>query len=291
VTGDDMAAFQGAIEDYPDEWLEETRRGELRIMATYRDSLLIKYLVLHDGTVGTSGQTVWFQRGKFRFCAACRETHGQSGRDINRLAGLNAEGRSSATTVLVSSVLRWMKAPVNRQLRVRQKVLGFSDNRQDAALQAGHFNDFVFVSLLRGAILAALESAGAAGLSDATVGRALAQALKFTAANQSRLLEWLADVEIESGQQREDAASDLAAVLAHRFWYDQRRGWRFTFPNLEQLGLVEVRYIGLADFCKTDETFAGDLSILRALPLDVRESAFRILLDAARQGLPSALTR
>jgi hypothetical protein len=285
VTGDDMAAFQGAIEDYPDEWLEETRRGELRLKATYRDSQLIKYVVRPDGTVSTSGQSVWFQRGKFRFCAACREFHGQSGRDINRLAGLTAEGRSSATTVLVSSVLRWMKDPVNRQLRVRQKVLGFSDNRQDAALQAGHFNDFVFVSLLRGAILAALESAGDAGLTDATVGRALTQALKFTAGNQSRLLEWLADVEIESGQQREDAASDLAAVLAHRFWYDQRRGWRFTFPNLEQLGLIEVRYVGLADFCKADEIFAGDLSILRALPVGVRESAFRTVLDAARQGL------
>jgi hypothetical protein len=250
VTGDDMAVFQGAIEDYPDEWLEETRRGELRIKATFRDSQLIKYVVQPDGTLGASGQTVWFQRGKFRFCAACRETHGQSGRDINRLAGLTAEGRSSATTVLVGSVLRWMKDPANRQTRLRQKVLGFSDNRQDAALQAGHFNDFVFVALLRGAILAALETAGATGLTDATVGRALAQALKFTAGNQDRLLEWLADVEIESGQQREDAASDLAAVLAHRFWYDQRRGWRFTFPNLEQLGLIEVRYDGLAHFCK-----------------------------------------
>ena len=38
VTGDDMAAFQGAIDDYPDEWLEETRRGEPRIKSTYRDS-------------------------------------------------------------------------------------------------------------------------------------------------------------------------------------------------------------------------------------------------------------
>ena len=31
----------------------------------------------------------------------------------------------------------------------KRKLLGFTDNRQDAALQAGHFNDFLFVSLLR----------------------------------------------------------------------------------------------------------------------------------------------
>ena len=29
-----------------------------------------------------------------------------------------------------------------------RKLLGFTDNRQDAALQAGHFNDFLFVALL-----------------------------------------------------------------------------------------------------------------------------------------------
>ena len=28
----------------------------------------------------------------------------------------------------------------------RRKLLGFTDNRQDAALQSGHFNDFVFVT-------------------------------------------------------------------------------------------------------------------------------------------------
>ena len=38
----------------------------------------------------------------------------------------------------------------------REKLLSFTDNRQDASLQAGHFNDFVHVSLLRCALYAAL---------------------------------------------------------------------------------------------------------------------------------------
>ena len=38
----------------------------------------------------------------------------------------------------------------------RDKLLSFTDNRQDASLQAGHFNDFVQVSLLRCALHAAL---------------------------------------------------------------------------------------------------------------------------------------
>ncbi len=45
-----------------------------------------------------------------------------------------------------------------------RKVLSFSDNRQDASLQSGHFNDFIEVGLLRGALFAAAAKAGATGL-------------------------------------------------------------------------------------------------------------------------------
>ena len=33
-----------------------------------------------------------------------------------------------------------------------QKLMSFTDNRQDASLQAGHFNDFIQVVHLRSAI-------------------------------------------------------------------------------------------------------------------------------------------
>ena len=37
-----------------------------------------------------------------------------------------------------------------------KKLLSFTDNRQDASLQAGHFNDFVQVGVMRGALYRAL---------------------------------------------------------------------------------------------------------------------------------------
>ena len=51
----------------------------------------------------------------------------------------------------------------------RRKLLGFTDNRQDAALQAGHFNDFVFVTRLRAAILTGLTRAGDEGAVDRSI--------------------------------------------------------------------------------------------------------------------------
>jgi hypothetical protein len=43
---------------------------------------------------------------------------------------------------------------------LKPRRFGFSDNRQDAALQAGHFNDFLQVLLTRAALLSATQKAG-----------------------------------------------------------------------------------------------------------------------------------
>ena len=51
-------------------------------------------------------------------------------------AGLSGEGRSSATTLLVSTALEWMNGSNSGVPEEKRKLLGFTDNRQDAALQA-----------------------------------------------------------------------------------------------------------------------------------------------------------
>src|SRR5690606_33546553 len=121
----------------------------------------------------------WFIPGRFRFCLRCGATHSTSARDRTRLASLSAEGRSSATTVLVSSALRWMHGEESGLPPHTRKLLGFTDNRQDAALQSGHFNDFLFVSLIRAAFLGALDLAGESGLRSAELGAAQQRALGF----------------------------------------------------------------------------------------------------------------
>ena len=176
---DEEFTFQGREEDFPEEWLEETKRGEIRLKAGYRRHRPERRLVLPDGTESATGYSAWFLPGKFRFCPTCSQTHDARGRDGNRLASLSAEGRSSATTVLVSSVLRWFHEPEQFVESEKRKLLGFTDNRQDAALQAGHFNDFIFVSLFRAATLRALEEAGDQGLDPARSGSALQKALGF----------------------------------------------------------------------------------------------------------------
>ena len=186
--------------------------------------------------------------------------------------------------MLVSSALRWMNGAASSVPADRRKLLGFTDNRQDAALQAGHFNDFPFVSLLRAATLAAIRKEGAEGLAEEDFGRRVQQALGFIAANQIRRQEWMLDPEAK-GRGLIDAERTLSRVIAHRVWADQRRGWRFTNPSLEELGLVRAHYVGLDELAADDAAFETGPAALRVATPEQRKEALRVLLDALRRGL------
>ena len=289
--GDEPLDFQGRVQDYPETWTEVTRSGEERLKPSHRALEVQRLLVARDGVVATQGTPIWFLPGKFRHCIRCRETHGAQGKDINRLAGLSAEGRSSATTVLVSGALRWMHGRRMPERPHQRKLLAFTDNRQDAALQAGHFNDFTFVCILRAAIDRALRSSGPSGLEDKNIGSAVAAALGFDREirpgehpPRTHLREWLFDTEI-SPADFELAKQTLRQVLAHRAWHDQRRGWRYTNPNLEELRLLRVEYRDLAAFCRDEKHFVRTPELLRRASPAVREKVFRLLLDHLRKGL------
>jgi hypothetical protein len=186
---DDDFSFTGAPEDYPEEWVEATRNGTLRLRSDRRSYAAQALTVDAAGTIGTTGRRTWFLSGKFRLCPACGDQPAVQAREINKLASLSAEGRSSATTLLVSSALRWMNRNSAALPPERRKLLAFTDNRQDAALQAGHFNDFLFVALLRAATLAAARAAGPGGLSEDEFGGRLQAQLGFIAGNRERRQE------------------------------------------------------------------------------------------------------
>ena len=78
--------------------------------------------------------------GPFRFCLHCGVSYGfRMSTDFGKLATLTSEGRSTATTVLGLTAIRSLRREESLPPRAR-KLLSFTDNRQDASLQAGHFN-------------------------------------------------------------------------------------------------------------------------------------------------------
>ena len=279
--GDPEFTFADRPEDYPESWLEAGPGGQPRLKKYYRDARPRRFDVMPDGRVG-SGTGVWFLPGKFRLCLRCGDTQGGAARDRTRLASLSAEGRSSATTVLVASALRWMHGDGSGLDVHTRKLLGFTDNRQDAALQAGHFNDFLFVSLVRAGFLGALRDADSEGLRSDELGRAEQHALGFDRPDAQIRAEWLLEPTLR-GFNLQEAERTLRQVLAYRVWFDQRRGWRYTNPNLEQLGMVRVDYLGLDELAADDELFAGSHRVLKQAAHAVRKAVYRELLDHMRK--------
>ncbi len=108
------------------------------------------------------GQRAWYFREPFRFCLRCRVSYEQvRGKDFAKLATFASEGRSSAMSIISTSIVRNLREQQNLDEKAR-KLLTFVDNRQDASLQAGHLNDFVQVTQVRGAVYGPPRRSGTA---------------------------------------------------------------------------------------------------------------------------------
>lgn len=265
--------------DLPESWFD-TSRLEPRLKPSYKNAVPEEVLVNAQGKRG-SGEAFWFIPGKFRFCLNCGALHEAHGRDINRLSSLSGEGRSSASTMISLAVLQQLfLAPPPSESNDPRKLLGFTDNRQDAALQAGHFNDFIFLLTIRAGLLGALKINGGA-LDETTLPQQVFNALGFH--TEDARVEYLASPGIK-GPALQDAQSALRFIIAYRLLRDLRRGWRFNNPNLEQLELLRIHYKDLENFCADENNFSTHKA-LRAFTPGERQELCTLLFDAMRSHL------
>lgn len=269
--------FHWSKDDLSPEWLESNGR----VRRDYRDAVPRALHVQPDGLVlkepsqHSNSIRVFFQDHPFLICQSCGEYYTKRDRDFRKLTGLSNEGRSSATTTLCISMLDHAeKAGIKGAAR---KLLSFTDNRQDASLQAGHFNDFVLVSLLRAAIYAALEQHGELRHYDIADKTVASLRLKLSDIAQNPQL----DLDSELARTTWKAFRDL---IEYRIYEDLRRAWRVVHPNLEQCGLLRVEYEGLDSCAKRDDLWVK-IPEMAALSPQERFELLKPLLDFARKKL------
>jgi len=191
-----------------------------------------------------------------------------------KLTKLGSEGRSTSTTITAFSVLNQLRA--GGFIPRDQKVLSFTDNRQDAALQAGHFNDFVQVIQLRSGIRKALEKAPNNTLDYAGLGLAVFDALALPFRDYANRDEKPALATIQ--RRYENALQDF---LFFRALADLRRSWRIVLPNLEQCALLAIGYRDL-DEIAAEENFWSDLPLVASLSHEDRQEFLLTVLDYFR---------
>ena len=85
--------------------------------------------------------------------------------------------------------------------------------------------------------------------------------------------------------QADDTRRALRQVLAYRLYRDLRRGWRITAPNLEQCGLLEIRYQSLEELCMAQDVWANKHPVLAGASPSTRREVAKVLLDFMRRSL------
>jgi superfamily II DNA/RNA helicase len=189
-----------------------------------------------------------------------------------KLMSLGNEGRSTATTIMsyavVSELFKQNEAVEN------QKLLSFTDNRQDAALQAGHFNDFLSSVRLRSGLHFALEN-NPGGLDVHTIADRVFEELKL------KEIDYAKDPSTNPNYPDDDNVCAIKSYLLYRVFQDLKRGWRYTLPNLEQTALLRIEYKRLKQLSQDDQEFK-DISFFNQLDAIQREEILTQLLNFFR---------
>jgi Lhr-like helicase len=267
-----------AEKDWSEDLLpEEWKDARDRLLPTWKERVPKPLWVSPDGACSSQPREgalkMWWQPAPFYLCLSCGEHYTAKEREFGKLASISSEGRSSATTVLATSLLRHSGDPGGP----RDKLLSFTDNRQDASLQAGHFNDFIHVSLLRSALYGALQKERE--LTFDRVAEEVVASCGLTIRDIAR------NPELDPGS---PAAKDVwrafTELTEYRLYEDLRRGWRVVQPNLEHVGLLRVGYRGLDALCVTDALW-GFHPTVAALAAGKREALVRAVLDHFRRKL------
>ena len=267
---------QAQLARLPGGWVD-VKDDRLKLKASHRADL--PQLLRVNGTgevVQAGGLRAAFVAQNFKFCLHCGVSYvGRTGK-LTKLATLSSEGRSTATTLISMAAvqgLRQSNLPVSAQ-----KILSFTDNRQDASLQAGHFNDFVFTSSLRAGLARALE-AGPIEHDEL--------AAKVYAAMNLDFASFAADPGVRF-RERDRTIRAVQDLIGYALFTDLAEGKKLTLPNLERVDLVRFEYPYLRDVCEAQDLWARAhpaLSELRSGIVEIRERVSRQLLDWMRQQL------
>ncbi|MEZ0348617.1 MAG: DEAD/DEAH box helicase [Thermus sp.] len=243
-------------EPLPEEWLDEA--GQVK---RDRRNLLPRNLTLDpfSGEVAERGVPVAALPYPFQFCPTCQVAHTRKGNEIRKLAAFGLVGRSTATDLLLISTLGTFP-------QEERKIIVFTDNRQDAEFQAGHFQDLFRKVLFRQTAMEVLAQ-GATYLSELG-----GQVYRIWAQSDPRAEVRPLYEEFSPEGAAFRSLLSLVAVL------EASRNTQPNLKNLEAAGLIRYRYRHLEEILKDEGVWQGLLA-----PEEVRRDYLTGLLDLMRR--------
>ncbi|MBU1086181.1 MAG: DEAD/DEAH box helicase [Candidatus Omnitrophica bacterium] len=274
IPGDDVWDPEKDFGLLPDGWGNIDKNEKFKPVKQYKDRLPQKIYYNAEGHFSYTEKLdfeAWFMPVKLLFDPTSGTFFDLKTSEGTKLTRLGSEGRSTSTTILSISVLKQLdKFKLSRE---NQKLLSFTDNRQDAALQAGHFNDFIKVTQLRSALYHALNKNNQ--LDHTNLSRAVFDSLDLA------IDEFSAHQATFPAVIRETEAV-FQDYLMYRALYDLKRGWRVVLPNLEQCALLEIEYKNLKENCDQDDAWK-EIPFLGQATSALRQEIIYQVLDYFRK--------
>lgn len=275
IVGDDVWDPDADFEYLPEAWVRVRRNGT--VPETKKAPFFPRKIFFdeygHCSETDEKQYWGWFMKAPLLFDPTGGVFFDTRTNEGTKLTKLGSEGRSTSTTITGFSILNQLN---DSGFSLRdQKLLSFTDNRQDAALQAGHFNDFVQVIKLRSGIYRALQQAADNTLDYSNIGAAVFNALNLS------FVEYATAVESSFPHVKRKTEETLQNYLFFRALADLRRSWRIILPNLEQCGLLTVNYKFMDEVVGQDEAWT-DVPIVRNLTAPERREFLTTVLDFFR---------
>lgn len=237
--GEDPSSYELDInsDDIPDDWFTVNRQGQRKLKKTYADRLPRR---IHFTPTGFYTETDdaegcidgWFVPAPLMYDPTSKAIYKGRQSEWSKLAKIGGEGRSTATTILsYENITQMQEAGVQENDR---KVLTFVDARQDAALQAGHFNDFIRIGKIRSAIWNAVKNT-TGKVDNSNIARLVFENLNIP----------IDEFSIRQGLRggRADEVKDIMVRYLNSIIYDDLAGnWTVIMPNLEDCALLTINY-------------------------------------------------
>jgi superfamily II DNA/RNA helicase len=263
------------IQDLPETWFNPPKKDGTRVIKTERvDRLPRKIYFDKQGNFSFYEPKEfegWYISSPLMFDPTSGALFDSHTAEWTKLMKLGGEGRSTATTVLSFETITQLQA--FDEPDEKQKLLSFTDNRQDASLQAGHFNDFIKVGQLRAAIAKALDIHETLDYTD--IAEKVFNCLNIPQEQFSKQPATFPGPKKEN----EDAFKDF---ITYRIIHDLRRSWRVVLPNLEQCALLEIEYKHLLDSVNDNALWQPN-ELLHGMTPDERKEFLHQIFDYFRK--------
>lgn len=212
----------------------------------------------------------------FQFCPSCGVTYDKKPREFNKLFTFGSVGRSTGTDILVSSILS--RLDINER-----KIIAFSDNRQDTALQSAHLNNLQKRLHFRRGVYNALILGGFSEGSEKGLEIVNAGTSIFRAFEKANVIPEFA---METGRFRRSTSYEeiFQRYLRYCLLSDLGTAPRKNQQNLEDVGILTINYDGLEKLAQED-TLWSSVTALKSLSSTVRQDFLQGFLDIFRKQL------